>query len=125
MDLRPILDIYRTPSLPDIAENFSAEAESARFRVGLKTPGSRYYRDSKAAHDFWKVGMADIDPSAGLADSAKALNDPFLVGTVGEKKPDGAVGLFRVGDNLKVLDIAGLFEYPGDLRFNPARRQSF
>src|SRR5688500_3046497 len=113
-------DTRHVVRLPDVREDFAAELGLAGLRAGHDPLAGANDDDAEAAEDARDVGLAGIDPQAGLADSLQPGHDRHLAVDVlegqveHERRP--VLLLADVGDE------AFVHEDPGDLALRPRRR---
>ena len=70
-------DRFATSSgLPDVREDFAAELGLAGLRAGHDPLAGADDDDAEAAEDPRDVGLAGVDPQAGLADPLEARTRP-------------------------------------------------
>src|SRR5216117_123183 len=108
---RPIRDM--SFGLPDECEDFAAELGLAGLRAGHDALARADDDDAQPAQDARDVGLAGVDPQAGLADPLQPGHDRHLAVDVLEGQVEderrAVLLLANVGDEAFVL------EDPGDL----------
>src|ERR1035438_5996437 len=107
----PILDIAQT-SLPDTAEDLSAEVFLVRVAAGHDPTRSGQDVDSHTAQHAGNIGLADIDTAPGPRHALDRGDDRRVAGTVFEINLDGSLRAFF--GHLEVGDIAFFFENARD-----------
>src|SRR5512142_2603930 len=116
MGRRPIRDI----GLPDVGQDFAAELGLAGLRAGHDALAGADDDDAEAAEDPRDVGLAGVDPEAGLADPLEARHDRDLAVDVAQRQPqDLGRAVPLLGD---VVDEALGLQGPGDLALRPRGR---
>src|SRR6476661_3612950 len=117
MGRRPIRDIVSV--LPDEREDFAAELGLVGLRAGHDPLARADDDDAEAAEDPRDVGLAGVDPEAGLADPLEARHHRHLAVDVLEGEPqDERRALLLLAD---VGDEALGHEDAGDLALGPRR----
>src|SRR4029079_14787796 len=109
MGRRPIRDM--SIGLPDEREDFAAELGLAGLRAGHDPLARADDDDAQAAEDTRDVGLAGVDPEAGLADPLEPGHDRHLAVDVLEGQLEDDRGtvlrLADVGNEALVLEDAG------------------
>src|SRR6476661_3777811 len=109
MGRRPIRDIVSV--LPDEREDFAAELGLVGLRAGHDPLARADDDDAQPAEDARDVGLAGIDPEAGLADPLQPGHDRHLAVDVLEGQVEDerrtVLLLADVGDEALVLEDAG------------------
>src|SRR4029079_4596446 len=117
MGRRPIRDM--SIGLPDEREDFAAELGLAGLRAGHDPLARADDDDAQAAEDPRDVGLAGVDPEAGLADPLEARHHRALAFGALEWEPhDESRALLLLAD---VGDEALVHEDAGDLALGPRR----
>src|SRR5436190_5347753 len=110
----PIRDMERF-SLPDLAEDFAADAALDGFVAGQDALGRRHDGQPEAAEDLRDLLLVAVDAAARAGDPLDAVDDRLARGRVLEVDPEGA--LRRLVGHRVVADESLGLEDPGDLHF--------
>src|SRR5918998_4910200 len=95
----PIRDMaYLLSGLPDVGEDFAADALGLCLLVGQEAGGRGQDRHAEATQDLGEVGGLRVDAKAGLGHAAHAGHGALAAGAVLER--DG-----EVLAHLRVLDV--------------------
>src|SRR5690606_19619562 len=97
-------DTAAPPSLPDVAENFAAEALLAGLLVGHDALRGGQDGDTQPPEHPGDLVALGVDPEPGAGDPPQTRDDPRLIGTVLQVDPDHT--LVPVVDPLEVTDKA-------------------
>src|SRR3954451_570145 len=114
----PIRDIGI--SLPDLAEDFAADAALDGFLSGQHAFGGRDDGQAEAAEDARDLLLVAVDAAARARDALDAVDDRLAARRVFEVDPERTLGLVLL---LKVVvaDEALILEDAGDLHFQLRR----
>src|SRR4051794_16336404 len=105
---RPIRDI----GLPDVRQDFAAELGLAGLGAGHDALARADDDDPEATEDARDVGLAGVDPEAGLADPLETAHHRDLAIDVAQRQPEDVLGaVLLLGD---LGDEALGLEDPGD-----------
>src|SRR5205814_742877 len=117
----PIRDMERF-SLPDLAEDFAADAALDGLVAGQDALGRRDDGQPQAAEDARDLLLVAIDAAARAGDPLDAVDDRLALGRVLQVDPQRALRLVLIGDGVTADESLGL-EDPGDLHLEFRRRK--
>jgi hypothetical protein len=103
-------------SLPDVAEDFAADAPLARLTISQDTARGRKDGDAQAVANLRNVTAANVYAPGRLAYTLETTNDALVVGIVLGEKLDRTLG---AGIDLNVaLDKTLILEDLNDLKLD-------
>src|SRR5436190_3782107 len=100
-------------SLPNFAENLTADAFAAGLTAGHDALRGRHNGDAKATLDAADLIAAEIDTATGARDTLQIADDGFVVWAVLEIDPENLLPILFGG--LVVRDVTLFLEDAGDL----------
>src|SRR5579859_4526475 len=106
--------------LPDVRQNFAAEALAQRLAAAHDPFAGAQDRDAEPAEDSRNLRLARVDAQSGAADPLDARDHANAIGAGLEDDTHRLCG--AVGLDLEARDVALVLQHARDLELQPRRR---